>query len=133
MEHNRENALCCGGLTNVNRPEISEPLRRAPLEEAKATGADILATICVGCQESFAPLEDQYPFEVRSYISLVAEAVGVQHEDRFKPLVKAGDASQVLARVRDYINTSDYSLEELERVLPQYLNRFCPKHGRLSL
>lgn len=132
MEHNRENALCCGGLTNINRPEISEPLRRAPLEEAKATAADILATICVGCQESFAPLEDQYPFEVRSYISLVAEAVGVQHEDRFKPLVKAGDASQVLARVRDYINTSDYSLEELERVLPQYLNRFCPKHARLS-
>ena len=132
MEHNREKALCCGGLTNINRPEISEPLRRAPLKEAKDTGADILATICVGCQESFAPLEDQYPFEVRSYISLVAEAVGVQHEDRFKPLVKAKDATQVLARVRDYVNFTDYSLEELERVLPQYLNRFCPKHGRPS-
>ena len=130
MEHNRDNALCCGGLTNVNRPEISEALRRAPLEEAKAAGADILATICTGCQESFAPLEYQYPFEVRSYVSLVAEAVGVQHEDRFKPLVNGEDATKVLARVRDYINTSDFSPQEMERILPEYLNRFCPKHGR---
>jgi hypothetical protein len=36
----------------------------------------------------------------------------------------------VLARVQDYVNKTDYSLEELQRVLPQYLNRFCPKHGR---
>jgi len=112
------------------RPEITETMRRAPLEEAKAAGADILATICTGCQESFAPLEHQYPFEVRSYVSLVAEAVGVQHEDRFKPLVNGDDATQVLARVRDYVNTSDFSPEEMERILPEYLNRFCPKHGR---
>jgi len=130
MEHNRDNALCCGGTANAMRPEITETMRRAPLEEAKATGADILATICTGCQESFAPLEHQYPFEVRSYVSLVAEAVGVQHEDRFKPLVNGDDATQVLARVRDYVNTSDFSPEEMERILPEYLNRFCPKHGR---
>ena len=132
MEHNKGNALCCGGLTNITRPEITEAIRRAPLKEAKATGADILATICTGCQESFAPLEHQYPFEVRSYISLIAEAVGVQYEDRFKKYMGLGDVTKVLAEARDYIDASDFSPEEMKRILPEYLDRFCLKHGRSS-
>jgi len=132
MEHSKENALCCGGLTNITRPEITEPIRRAPLKEAKATGADILATICTGCQESFAPLEHQYPFQVRSYISLIAEAVGVQYEDRFKKYMGLGDVTKVLAEARDYIDASDFSPEEMKRILPEYLDRFCLKHGRSS-
>ena len=65
MKHNRADSLCCGGATNTWRPDISEPLRRAPLEEAAATGAQILATTCTGCQKSFAPLEKDYGFEVQ--------------------------------------------------------------------
>ncbi|MCX6000069.1 MAG: (Fe-S)-binding protein, partial [Chloroflexi bacterium] len=79
MKHNRSNALCCGGLTNINRPEHSEPLRRAPLAEAKATGAEVMATICTGCQLSFAPLQSDYSLQVQSYINLVAASVGVSH------------------------------------------------------
>jgi len=102
------------------------------MKEAKATGADILATICTGCQESFAPLEHQYPFQVRSYISLIAEAVGVQYEDRFKKYMGLGDVTKVLAEARDYIDASDFSPEEMKRILPEYLDRFCLKHGRSS-
>ena len=129
MEHNRGNALCCGGIANTMRPEITGPMRRAPLEEAKAAGAEIMATSCTGCIQSFTPLEDEYPFEVRNYINLVAEAVGVHHEDRFKKYAKSGDATQVVAEARDYIAASDFTPEELERILPDYLNRFCSKHG----
>jgi Fe-S oxidoreductase len=132
MEHNRENALCCGGVTNITRPEITEPIRRAPLKEAKTTGADILATICTGCQESFAPLEHQYPFEVRSYVSLLAEAIGVHYEDRFKKYTGCGDVTEVLAEAQDYIHASDFSPDEMERILPEYLHRFCLKHGQSS-
>jgi len=129
MEHNRQGALCCGGLTNVNRPEISEPLRRAPLEEARATGADILATTCVGCLESFIPLEHEYPFEVRSYVDLVAESVGVRREDRFRPLVDGRDPTDVLDGARDYVDASGFTREEAEGILPEYLARFCVRGG----
>jgi Fe-S oxidoreductase len=129
MEHNRENSLCCGGVANTMHPQITEAMRRAPLEEAAATGAEVMATICTGCQESFAPLEQGYPFETRNYVSLVAEAVGVSHEDRFKPCVKSADVSQLPAEARDRLEASDFSAEEMERVLPDYLNRLCLKHG----
>ena len=48
MEHNRQDALCCGGVAHVMRPEIAEAIRQIPMKEAAATGADILATICTG-------------------------------------------------------------------------------------
>jgi hypothetical protein len=41
---------------------------------------------------------------VRSYISVEAEAV-------------------------ESIDASDFTLEEMERILPEYFNRFCLKHG----
>ena len=124
MEHNRGNALCCGGIANTMRPEITGRMRRAPIDEAQKTGADVMATVCTGCQESFAPLEDAYGFEVRSYISLVAEALGKRHPDRFKALVKAGDIKDLLARAGDNLPASVIATDELERVLPEYLNRF---------
>jgi Fe-S oxidoreductase len=129
MDHNRANALCCGGVANYLRPDITEPIRRAPLKEAEATGADILATLCTGCQQSFVPFEPQYPFEVRSYISVVAEAVGVRHEDRFSRYMKLGDVDQVMSEARACIEASGFTLEEMARILPQYINRMCPKHG----
>jgi len=132
MEHNRQDSLCCGGLANITRSEITEPIRRAPLEEAKATGADTLATICNGCQQAFAPFEDQYHLEVRSYISLVAEAIGVRYEDKFKKYINFGDVDEVIAAAKEYIDASDYSVEEMKRILPEYLNRFCLKHSGSS-
>ena len=129
MAHNRANALCCGGYTNTVHPEISEPMRRAPMDEARATGANVMATICGRCQQSFAPLEPQYHFEVRSFISLLAESVGVQREDRFKRYVRLANVPGIITEARDYINASDFTSDEVERVLPDYLNRFCLKHG----
>jgi Fe-S oxidoreductase len=130
MKHNRADALCCGGATNTWRPDISEPLRRAPLQEAAATGAQVLATTCTGCQRSFAPLERDYPFEVRSYISLLAEAVGVRQEDKFKRYVNSSNLNEVLADARDCIEASGFTTEEMQQILPEYFDRFCPEHDR---
>ena len=71
-----------------------------------------------------------YPFEVRSYISLLAEAVGVRQEDKFKKYVSSANLSEVLTDARDCIEASGFTTEEMERVLPEYLDRFCSKHGK---
>jgi Fe-S oxidoreductase len=132
MEHNREGSLCCGGGVNITRPEITKHMHRAPLNEAKAAGAQVLATVCSGCHKTFAPLEHEFPFEVRSYISLVAEAIGIHHEDRYKKYTNYRDLSKVLAEARACIHASDLTLEEIERVLPDYYNEFSAKRGTSS-
>lgn len=127
MEHNRADALCCGGVANTMRPEITREMRLAPMKEARFTGADVMTTICTGCQESFAPLEDVFGLEVRSYVSLVAEALGKRHPDNFKMLLKAGDVHRLLAAASDNVASNDLRIDELEQVLPAYLDRFCLK------
>lgn len=127
MEHNRDTALCCGGLTNINRPEISEATRRAPLAEAKAAGVDVMASICTGCLESFVPLEDEYKIQARSFMSLIAESVGSEREDRFKRCVDGRDVESVLSDSREYIQASQFDLDEMRTHLSRYLHRFCLK------
>lgn len=129
MAHNRSEALCCGGYTNTVYPEISEAMRRAPMTEAGAVGAEVMATMCAGCHLSFAPLESQYSFEVRNLISLLAESVGVQREDRFKRYVRLANVPQIISEAQDYIDASDFTSEEVAKILPDYLKRFCPGHG----
>jgi len=127
MEHNKADALCCGGVANTMRSEITCRMRMAPMNEARSTGADVMATICTGCQESFAPMEDDYGVEVRSYVSLVAEALGKRQPDRFKALLRTGDVHTALAASGDNIGSSDLSIEELEQVLPDYFDRLFLK------
>ncbi len=124
MAHNRENALCCGGRPEAQSPEVFEARRRLPLKEAEATGAQVLATVCTGCQRHFIPLEDQYPFEIRSYISLVAEAMGVGQKDRFKPLANAGDVPRALAAATHCFTERNYTREELEEPVKDYFDMY---------
>ena len=125
MAHNRGDALCCGGYTNTIHPEISESIRRAPMDEARGAGAKAMATICGRCQQSFAPFDDQYPFEVENLISILAEAVGVKSEDRFKKLFRTADVGAILAESSENIKANGLTLEEAGKVLPDYVRRFC--------
>jgi heterodisulfide reductase subunit D len=126
MEHNalRENSICCGGVANITRPKVTEDIHRGLLNEAEAAGAEIVVTFCSGCHASLAPLEYDFPLEVRSYISLVAEAIGIHHEDTFKKHTNYGDLTKVLAEARECIDASDFALEEMERVLSDYYHLF---------
>jgi len=121
MEHNRANALCCGGNNNIARPEVGRHKRSAVMAEAAATGADVLATHCSGCHKALSRLEHGYPFEVKNYVSLLAEAVGIRHEDTLKKYANYRNLDKVLAESRDCIEASDFTLEEMRRILPGYL------------
>lgn len=124
MEHNQENNLCCGGLTEWNYPGTRTHMRSAIAEEARAVCADIMATICTSCQLFLCTIEDQYPFEVKYIVSLVAEAMGIYHEDKLKKYLLMRDVNKVMDEARDCIEDSDLSLQEFEQILPAYFDLF---------
>jgi heterodisulfide reductase subunit D len=51
LEHNRENAICCGGGGNVEMvdPELSAKIAQKKIDEIQNTGADIVVTSCQQC------------------------------------------------------------------------------------
>jgi len=127
MAHSKADSLCCGGYANTIHPEITEAMRRAPMDEARATGASVMATICGRCQQSFAPFEAQYPFEVQSFTTLLAEAIGVRYEDRFKKLFRTADVPGILEESSENAGANGLTSEEVGKVLPDYVARFCPR------
>ena len=73
--------MCCGSGAEGWFPESCARFRRDRLEEAAQTGAEKLVTVCHYCNQTFAADSSRYDFRVTSYISLVAEAMGIARQD----------------------------------------------------
>jgi Fe-S oxidoreductase len=54
MEHNRNESRCCGGGGGilVSDQKTSEDVAKKRIEEAEATGADMLVTACATCAQT---------------------------------------------------------------------------------
>lgn len=73
MPNNRYDSFCCGagGGVRAGYLELSQDIGRIRLEEAQATGADILVTACPFCENQFINIGGM---EVKDIIELVYEA-----------------------------------------------------------
>jgi len=79
MTHNKENAWCCGVSSGMNCNDKSKALRKARLDEAAATGADVLVTSCPKCLAHLTCMKDEqesvehYDFEIKDMTVFLAE------------------------------------------------------------
>jgi len=58
MEHKRRTTLCCGSGGQVThfQPELAEELVKSRVQEAERSGAQILASYCLGCVLNFTKI-----------------------------------------------------------------------------
>lgn len=120
MTHTRESTLCCGIGSHDNQRKISKELRKRVLEEAKETGAHILATVCTGCHSQFCRVQKDYPFEVTHYVTLLAAAAGLPLEDKIRKYLQFETIEEIMDDASEFIETSPYSVEEFRQVLPLF-------------
>jgi len=84
MEHNREDAICCGTSAFTNCDSYSNMIRTERLSEVASTGAGTVITCCPKCQAHFrCAMVDRGEekraipkIEVMDLASLVADALG---------------------------------------------------------
>nr|MDO8091547.1 (Fe-S)-binding protein [Candidatus Sigynarchaeota archaeon] len=76
MEFNRENARCCGsgGGMEATYPDIADAAGRRRVEEARETGAKVIATTCPFCKRQLAKLCGD-DMEVYDLTEMVAESL----------------------------------------------------------
>lgn len=78
MKHSRNASLCCGTSCWRACGQVSKHIQVERLQEAKATGADLLVTACVKCQIHFRCaqndpiLEDKIGIDIHDLTTLVA-------------------------------------------------------------
>jgi heterodisulfide reductase subunit D len=82
MPRNRENALCCGSSEWVHCTVCNKEIQVDRLQEARATGADVLVTACPKCRIHLScALKDQdleNPIRLKDLTELLAESAGGQ-------------------------------------------------------
>jgi len=124
MAHHHEDGLCCGARTFYSYPEHAKKLRQMRLEEARDTGAQVLATACTVCHQILASDEKNFPFETVSIFSLIANSInpiGIDHLDMYKDLFTK-TPEQIVAQHRQLLEQEHLDVEEVKRRLSDY---FC--------
>ncbi len=81
MKHSGPSATCCAGGTWSNCDRYAKKIQVQRLREARATGAEVLATACPKCQVHFRcamkdpKLGEEISIEMRDVAELVADAL----------------------------------------------------------
>jgi Fe-S oxidoreductase len=80
FQRRREGAFCCGGSEVVEAGGYGDLVTRTSahrMEEARALGAELVATACPRCESNLAAAKDEASIPVRNVIDLLAESLGV--------------------------------------------------------
>lgn len=117
MEHHGSNTMCCGSGAACWFPDSCDQIENHRLEEARATGADQLITVCHYCGQTFSYKEREYPFEVVNYINLVAESMGIDRENKFKKYVQWNDLDLILNDIGDRVDNLSIEKEKIIEIL----------------
>lgn len=84
MEHNRENALCCGSvLTRIGDPPVADKLGNMRVQEAIDVKADALLATCPCCEVQLraSAKHTNLDLPVMDFTDFVVEALGYEYKD----------------------------------------------------
>lgn len=79
MNNTNQEALCCGAYAIMGAGKPGYVFRNRRLDQAKATGADILSLYCPGCHMTLGPEGANMALKVASILTLLGEALGIGH------------------------------------------------------
>lgn len=119
MNHHGQGTVCCGSGAICWFPESCAQIRKERLQDAAQTGAERLVTVCHYCNQSFATEESHYDFTVTSYVTLVAETMGIRREDKFKKYRLWGNLERILKDANNHIKESPFEIERIIEVIQE--------------
>jgi sugar phosphate isomerase/epimerase len=98
---------------------------RGVLERAEAAAVDVLATIYHSCHREICQEERGRGFEIVNYITLLAEAMGIEHPDVYKRYKLMGEPDAVFEAVRPYIEAHGLDPARVRAVLEKAFAPAC--------
>ncbi len=121
MPRHGKNTACCGSGALDFFPEVLGKVRDERLNEAASTKAEILVDVCQSCHSIFSSEEAKYNYGIVNYVSLVAEALGIEREDKFKQYKQWGEIKQILEDAKEFCKESPYSMQQIISALHQVI------------
>ena len=126
MERHGKKAVCCGSGAVAFFPESFQAKLEDRLAEAAETNTDILADVCHFCHQVFVFEEGRFGLDSVNYVSLLAEALGIVREDKFKTFARLADPEKILQQAKPYVDSSPFRKKTIEAAVKATFSRSNP-------
>jgi heterodisulfide reductase subunit D len=101
----------CGGPA-ARHPEAERALHRKVAGNAEAAGVDVLVTMYHACHRQLSGAEAHYPFAVKNFTDLLAEALGAGgRHDYYKQYKTGGEMDEALAAAKTFLEDNGVALD----------------------
>jgi Fe-S oxidoreductase/FAD/FMN-containing dehydrogenase len=139
MEHNREQAHCCGSvLSLISEPEVAYGIGKVKLDEARATGAEEILSLCPCCQFQMRVSAEKngMPVKVTDLASFLARARGHEVKEDLPRVLDSWatfEAMIDLMKPRNMAVLMQELFPELVKAMPLGMGGMMRFFGRLGL
>jgi Fe-S oxidoreductase len=139
MEHNREQARCCGSvLSLISEPEVAHRIGKVKLDEARATGADEVLSLCPCCQFQLRVSAEKngLPVKVTDLATFLAKARGYEVQEDLSKVLDSWatfEAMVALMKPRNMAALMEELFPELVEAMPGWMGKMMCLAGRLGL
>ena len=117
MPRHGKDTVCCGSGAEDYFQNSFEAIRDDRMMEASQTKAAVLANVCHHCHNVLVGKEDKYNYSVKNYVSLAAEALGIEREDTFKKYKQMKNIDDILEDIDKSIDKSTFTREQIIEAL----------------
>ena len=111
--HGRDTA-CCGSGAVAYFPQALAAMRDTRLAEAAGAGAEVLVDVCHYCHYLFTAEEHRFGLTTANYVNLIAEAAGIEREDKLRKYRQWNDLERILEDAREFIEQSPFGLDRIK-------------------
>lgn len=115
----RSYGYMCSRLAAV--PEARAAVQGELLEAANRAGVDVVVTPYHSCQRDLCIGEKSYPFQVKNFVTLIGEALGIEYQDKYKNFRMLGDEEKIFEEARPCTKTNALDEEDVRQVIKKEL------------
>jgi Fe-S oxidoreductase len=111
-------------IGRIGRPQWQREIARL-LDAARDARVDVVATLYHSCQREICGAEAKYPFAIVNYISLLGEAMGIDHPDVYKRLKLQADPEAAFTEVEAHVRANGLDPDRVREVLRKTFAPAC--------
>jgi hypothetical protein len=117
MKNSGSDAICCGSGAACWFPDSCAQIRDSRLQKAAETGSQRLVTVCRYCGQTFVEQEALYDFSVTNYVNLVAKAMGIHRDDKFRQYKQWGNTDLIIEDAGQHLLELPFGKKRINEVL----------------